>query len=396
MTVRIVPFHEEKKEDEDITKSKKFLLSSTFLSNEDIAKNENEAILEAVTYAQDNWFNSIPLTHASINEDSKKAHLFKLSESLANKVLLFDVWNYSLLHSYRGLSFLKEWHKRYEPAGLVIVGIHTPFFTFSRDKKSLETAIKQLDIEYPVVMDNEFAYWHALETAAWPKRVLMNTKGETVFEIDFDGNYEELELEIQNQLRVISPGLACPPILQTKHKVDNKGGEIVFGKKSIQTFSNKLKFESIGQEIKFSENHESTQINTPYLSGKWTLRNESIHPTLTVQLNAKDPTDLESKFAIKLKSKNIYIVAGAKTKNPGEVPKPVKIIINLNKRPIREELFGADTSLSETRKSQVILKEPKLLHIVKNLDPNTINELSFNINNEGYETAELFAIFYEG
>lgn len=396
MTIRIAPFHEEEKEEEDITKSKRFLLSSAFLANEDVAKNENEAVLEAVTFAQENWFNSIPLTHASINEDTKKAYLFKLSETLQNKIILFDIWNYSLLHSYRGLNLLKEWHKRYEPAGLVIVGVHVPFFTFSRDKKNLENAIKHLDIDYPVVIDNEFAYWHALESAAWPKRVLMNTKGETVFELDSDGNYEELELEIQNQLRVISPGLACPPIIKTNYQIDTKGGEIIFGKKSADKIGNKLKFENIGQEIKFIENPEVTQINTPYFSGKWALRDESYHPTLTVQLNAKDPTDLESKFTIKLKCKNVYIVAGAKTKNPGEVPKPVKMIMTLNKRPIREDLFGADTVFSETKKSQVLLKEPKLLHIIKNLDSNTTNELTFIVNNEGYETAEIFAIFYEG
>ncbi len=396
MTIRVFPFYEEEKAEEDITKSKRFLLSSAFLSSEDVSKNENEALLEAVTYAQENWLNSVPLTHASINEDMHKAYLFKISEATENKVILFDIWNYAVLHSVKSLAYLREWHERYEPAGLIIIGVHVPFFKFSRDKKNVTDALKQLDITYPVVLDNDLAYWHATETAAWPKRVIMGPKGETTLEVDSDGYFQELELEIQNQLRQISPGLACPPILKPKYTPDPKGGEVFLGKKNANKIGNKVKLTHIGHEIKFMENQTITDVNTPYLSGKWVLGEESVHPTLTVQLNAKDPTDLESKFTIKLKCKNLYIVAGVITKNPGEVIKPIKMIVTMNKRPMREDQFGTDTSFSETKKTQLVLKDPRLLHVGKNMDSNTANEFTFTINNEGYETAEIFAIFYEG
>lgn len=61
------------------------------------------------------WINSPPLTW----------------EGLRGKVVLVDFMEYTCVNCIRTFPYLKAWHDRYSPYGLVIVGIHTPEFGFA-------------------------------------------------------------------------------------------------------------------------------------------------------------------------------------------------------------------------------------------------------------------------
>jgi peroxiredoxin len=95
---------------------------------------------------------------------------------------------------------LRGWHARYEAAGLTIVGVHSPEFTWERSTEGVAAAIKQLGILYPVVQDNDFAIWKRYGVYAWPTRVLVDRTGIVRYRHIGEGAYEETEALIRRFL----------------------------------------------------------------------------------------------------------------------------------------------------------------------------------------------------
>jgi hypothetical protein len=72
---------------------------------------------------------------------------------------------------------LRDWHARYEQAGLTIVGVHSPEFWWEKPYSKVEAATRELGVMYPVVQDNDFAIWRRYANWAWPSTVLVDRKG---------------------------------------------------------------------------------------------------------------------------------------------------------------------------------------------------------------------------
>src|SRR3989344_5156984 len=85
----------------------------------------------------------------------------------------------------------KLWHKKYEDEGLVIIGLHTPEFSFEKIQKNVEKAVKDFGIEYPVVLDNDFSTWNAYENRYWPRKYLIDIDGYIVYDHAGEGQYRE-------------------------------------------------------------------------------------------------------------------------------------------------------------------------------------------------------------
>jgi hypothetical protein len=62
--------------------------------------------------------------------------------------------------------------------GLRIIGIHTPEFEFERVRPNVESAIRELDVRYPIAQDNEFQTWDAWDNRAWPSFYLLDGDGQ--------------------------------------------------------------------------------------------------------------------------------------------------------------------------------------------------------------------------
>jgi hypothetical protein len=61
----------------------------------------------------------------------------------------------------RTLPYRRAGHARYRDCGLVVLGVHAPEFGFEQDLDSVRRAIAELDVAYPVVIDNDVAIWRA-------------------------------------------------------------------------------------------------------------------------------------------------------------------------------------------------------------------------------------------
>jgi len=70
----------------------------------------------------DGWLNSPPITQSDLH----------------GKVVLYDFWTYSCINCVRTFPYIRSWFDRYQSAGLVVVGIHSPEFDFEHVHSNVE------------------------------------------------------------------------------------------------------------------------------------------------------------------------------------------------------------------------------------------------------------------
>jgi len=130
------------------------------------------------------WFNSRPLSLAA----------------LRGRVVLIDFWTYTCINCIRTLPYLKAWDARYREAGLTIVGVHSPEFSFEKNAGNVQRAIASFGIRYPVVQDNDLATWSAWGNQYWPAEYLIDARGR-VRHVHFgEGEYDKSEAAIRSLL----------------------------------------------------------------------------------------------------------------------------------------------------------------------------------------------------
>jgi thiol-disulfide isomerase/thioredoxin len=90
------------------------------------------------------------------------------------KVVLVEFCTYTCINWRRTLPYVNRWHSQYGPHGLQIIGVHTPEFGFERVRPYVESAIRELEVRYPIAQDNEFQTWRAWDNQAWPSFYLLD------------------------------------------------------------------------------------------------------------------------------------------------------------------------------------------------------------------------------
>jgi thiol-disulfide isomerase/thioredoxin len=137
------------------------------------------------------WINSEPLT----------------ADALKGKVVLVDLWTFTCINWLRTEPYIRGWARAYRDDGLVVVGVHTPEFGFEHDVPSIERAVKQFDIDYPVAVDSDYGIWSAFDNHYWPALYFIDRDGMIVDHHFGEGRYEKSERVIQDLLGIDRPML---------------------------------------------------------------------------------------------------------------------------------------------------------------------------------------------
>jgi hypothetical protein len=118
----------------------------------------------------------------------------------------------------------------------LIIGIHSPEFEFEKDFDNVQTAVKQHNIEYPVVQDNEMKTWKAFENRYWPRKYITDSEGYIRYDHIGEGGYAETEKVIQdllqerNQLLGLNVASAQPLVDLEEHQFTaSQTPELYFG-----------------------------------------------------------------------------------------------------------------------------------------------------------------------
>lgn len=124
----------------------------------------------------------------------------QIADHIGEKVILIDFWTYSCINCQRTQPYLNAWQEKYADDGLLILGIHTPEFEFEEKYENVLRAVEDAEIEYPVVLDNDYGTWSAYQNRYWPRKYLIDIDGFIVYDHIGEGDYEETETKIQELL----------------------------------------------------------------------------------------------------------------------------------------------------------------------------------------------------
>src|ERR671936_162390 len=73
---------------------------------------------------------------------------------LRGHVVVVDFWTFTCINWLRKEPYVRAWSRTHRDDGLIVVGVHTPEFSFEHEIDRVRKAVKDMDIDYPVAIDN--------------------------------------------------------------------------------------------------------------------------------------------------------------------------------------------------------------------------------------------------
>ncbi len=96
---------------------------------------------------------------------------------------------------------MRNWHDKYSGQGLVVIGVHSPEFSYEHDLENVRRAIRDLNVPYAVALDNDFEIWNDYRVFAWPTMFILDKQGRVRFKHVGEGAYAESERVIIELLK---------------------------------------------------------------------------------------------------------------------------------------------------------------------------------------------------
>jgi len=218
---------------------------------------------------------------ASIERATEWLNSQRLTQSeLQGKVILVDFWTYTCINWRRTLPYVRAWAEKYKDKGLVVIGVHTPEFSFEKNADNIRWAIKEMRVDYPVVVDSDYVIWRAFRNNYWPALYFVDSRGRVRHHFFGEGSYEQSEMVIQALLTEAGMG----DFERQSVMVEGGGLEAAADWRSLMSPENYVGYEraqnfaSPGRVVMdMPRNYElpaRLRLNEWAMSGDWTIRKE--------------------------------------------------------------------------------------------------------------------------
>ncbi len=79
----------------------------------------------------------------------------------------------------------------------MIIGVHTPEFSYEKDVENVKQALLDLDVPYSVAIDNDWQTWQAYGNHYWPAKYIIDKAGNIRHIHIGEGHYQQQEEIIQ-------------------------------------------------------------------------------------------------------------------------------------------------------------------------------------------------------
>ena len=275
-------------------------------------------------------------------------------KSLRGKVVLVNFWTYTCINSLRPLPYVKTWATKYKDAGFVVIGAHTPEFSFEHEPMNVENAVRTLNVTFPVAIDSNYRIWQSFNNQAWPAQYLVDAKGRIRYHHFGEGDYGEIERVIQELLKengatgldsattsVSGVGIEAAP-----DWTDERSPETYLGYRQAQNFASPEKVHKDLIQV-FSEPRKLS-LNHWGLSGSWNINAES------AVLQA-----MPGKIVFRFHSRDLNLVLA-----PAKDGKPVRFVVRLDGAAPGENC-GIDTAQDGSGE----IREPRLYQLIRQKGP---------------------------
>ena len=227
---------------------------------------------------------------------------------MKGKVVLIDFWTYSCINCQRTLPYVNAWYSKYKDQGFVVIGVHTPEFSFEKVQSNVQEAVGKLGVQYPVVLDNEYGTWQAFGNQYWPREYLIDMDGFIVHDHIGEGDYDQTEKAIQAALKERADRLGMKDVIPST--VTTPSNAISFDANKVQSPETYFGFNRNEYLANGAADAPGTQTlslpatmdpNKLYLDGTWDFAPEY----------ATSQTSASAVF--KYSAKNVYMVASSDT-----------------------------------------------------------------------------------
>lgn len=123
---------------------------------------DDAPLMPAFTHPRaEDWLNSAPLQW----------------QDLSGKVVLVDVWTFDCWNCYRSIPWLHTLEKTFPAEKFTILGVHTPELPQEYVLENVKAKLKEFEITHPVMVDNDYSYWKALNNRYWPAFYIVDGRG---------------------------------------------------------------------------------------------------------------------------------------------------------------------------------------------------------------------------
>lgn len=264
----------------DVTKIEQNLLQTNDSSTNNATNKTNiGSDITSLLYATGVAAPDISTPDGFINTNGKN---ISLEQYKGKKVVLLDYWTYSCINCKRTIPYLNALYEKYREYGLEIIGLHTPEFAFERLQTNVEKSVREFGIQYPVVLDNDFSTWRAYGNQYWPRKYIIDTNGNIVYDHIGEGAYEETEAVIKYLL--IKNGLYTEDVRKNESSTSifEKENDFVSIKMTPEIYFGSDRNEYFGNGV---SGKRSTQVFVKkdsikkdffYLEGTWEITPEYI------------------------------------------------------------------------------------------------------------------------
>jgi thiol-disulfide isomerase/thioredoxin len=195
---------------------------------------------------------------------------------LRGHVVLVNFWTLTCINWLRQEPYVRAWSHAYRDDGLVVIGIHTPEFSFEHEVDLVRQATKERAIDYPVAVDNDYEIWSAFANQYWPALYFVDADGVIRDQHFGEGRYEQSERVIQRLLGVERELVS----------VEGLGVEVEADWDHLRTRETYLGYGRSGQfasreSAAFDERRayslpERVPLNHWALAGEWTIGRENV------------------------------------------------------------------------------------------------------------------------
>jgi thiol-disulfide isomerase/thioredoxin len=205
------------------------------------------------------WLNSEPLD----------------ADELRGRVVLADFWTLTCINWLRTEPYVRAWSQAYREDGLVVIGVHTPEFSFEHEIDRVRLATAERGIDYPVAADNDYAVWRAFDNHYWPALYFVDREGVIRDHHFGEGRYEQSEREIQRLLGIDRDPVPVNGVgVEAEADWDNlRSPETYLGYERTAQFA--LPVGAAFDKNQIYELPRRLPLNQWALAGEWTIRPEA-------------------------------------------------------------------------------------------------------------------------
>jgi cytochrome c biogenesis protein CcdA/thiol-disulfide isomerase/thioredoxin len=196
--------------------------------------------------------------------------------ALKGKVVLVDFWAYSCINCQRELPHAEAWAKTYQSDGLVVIGVHTPEYSFEQVPANVAAGARRLHLTFPVALDNDYRTWNAFDNQSWPAAYLIDANGHIRHVSIGEGSYGEEEQLIRQLLQSAHPGVQLPAPTQVADTTPQGLGqtpELYLGTERSQGYAGQEPYRTGTGQFSIPA---QLNPNVYALGGTWRLGQESI------------------------------------------------------------------------------------------------------------------------